>query len=187
MKRKQRSAKFVLIGLCLFGLTAAKTSVQAQKETPISIRIVETPIRLEKVSAPTFGTYERSVRSQELRATSDLTIQVKDLRENKKTPWRLYYQLSSFSNGKEYAVFLDLGKGHLRTLDNGQEVSSEPKKVSLRSNETKTLVTAYSTKASEYRYRINKQAIKLTIPGNLPEGDFVAKQTVTLVNIPEAN
>ncbi|MGK0606871.1 hypothetical protein [Enterococcus gilvus] len=48
-------------------------------------------------------------------------------------------------------------------------------------------MTAYSTKASEYRYRINKQAIKLTIPGNLPEGGFVAKQTVTLVNIPEAN
>ncbi|MGK0606872.1 hypothetical protein [Enterococcus gilvus] len=84
MKRKQRSAKFVLIGLCLFGLTAAETRVQAQKETPVSIRIVETPIRLEKVSAPTFGTYERSVRPQELRATSDLTIQVKDLRENKK-------------------------------------------------------------------------------------------------------
>lgn len=188
MKRRQKKRKVMLIGLlCLLGLTAAGMPVHAQKETPVSIQIVETPIRLEKVRAPTFGTYERTSHAQKVQATSDLVIQVKDVRENKKTPWKLYYQLSQFSNGKEYAALLDLGKGSLRTLDGGQEVPSSPQHVSLTSNETKTLVTAYSTEASEYLYRVHKQAINLLIPGDLPAGAFVAKQTVTLVNSPEAN
>lgn len=176
-----------LLGFCFLAFFIIGDSVHAQTDTPVNIQVVETPIRLEMVRAPTFGTYHVSSKSQKIKATGDLVIQVKDLRENKKTPWKLVYQLSRFSNGKEYDATIDLGKGTLSTVGDGRTLNADSKAVSLKANEEGTIVTAYSTNASEYLYRIDKQSIDLGIPENLPAGNYAAKQTVFLLNTPEVN
>lgn len=156
------------------------------KDTPISIEIVESPIRLNKVIAPTFGTYYDSAEKQVLKATGDLIIGIVDYREMKDTPWSLSYEISTFSNGNEYSVKMNLGKG-IATSKSGQPLSGNSMVFSKNSNESGKILEAYSTNEEEFSYRVEKENITLEIPGSMPTGDFSGKQLVTLINTPSVN
>ncbi|BBM19523.1 hypothetical protein G15_3203 [Enterococcus avium] len=186
---KWKKINFLLLtgGCFLLIFCTAEVAAHAQAETPVAINIIETPIRLVKVRAPTFETAHVSSKRQTLKATGNLEIQVKDLRQSKTTPWKLLYQLTDFSNGKKYSATINLGKGTVRALGDESKITAMPHAVSVGANEIGTLVTAHSAEASDYLYRVDKQAIALTIPGNLPAGKFTGKQTVLLLNTPEVN
>lgn len=186
---KWKKINFLLLtgGCFLLIFCTAEVAAHAQVETPVAINIIETPIRLVKVRAPTFETAHVSSKRQTLKATGNFEIQVKDLRQSKTTPWKLLYQLTNFSNGKKYSATINLGKGTVRALGEESKITAMPHAVSVGANETGTLVTAHSAEASDYLYRVDKQAIDLTIPGNLPAGKFTGKQTVLLLNTPEVN
>lgn len=184
----KKRIEFIFIGLLLCLLLSAPAFAQEilgeEDQTPMNVTIVESPIKLEKVTAPTFGTYQKSAHEQEIQATGDLLITVKDQRENKKSPWKLTYQLSTFTNGQEYQVKVLLGQGKLSTNQSGEVVQATPQKIATDSNEAATILEAYSTQSDEYFYQIAKQKIHLELPTDLPTGKFVGKQLVTLFNTP---
>lgn len=189
MKRKHWI--LLLVGCGVIGglSTVARADEVAgqQADTPISIRIIDSPIRLVAVSPPTFGTYPVSDEEQVLQAKSGLTIKVADYRDERSTPWRLTYQLSTFVNGKAYAVKMNLGKGQVSSSLAEEAVTFQASPVSLESMEESELVNVYSTETRDYEYVIGKEAVSLTIPGKLPVGEFVGQQTVRLLNTPVVN
>lgn len=189
MKRKHWILLLVGCGV-LFGFSTATKAAEVtgqQGDTPVSIEIVESPIRLVAVSPPTFGTYPVSDEEQVLQAKSGLTIKVADYRDERSTPWRLTYQLSTFVNGKAYAVKMNLGKGQVSSSLAEEAVTFQASPVSLESMEESELVNVYSTETRDYEYVIGKEAVSLTIPGKLPVGEFVGQQTVRLLNTPVVN
>ncbi|GEK37612.1 hypothetical protein ACFFRT_11730 [Enterococcus thailandicus] len=185
----KKRIEFIFIGLLLCLLLPTPAFAQEilgeEDQTPMNVTIVESPIKLEKVTAPTFGTYQKSAHEQEIQATSDLLIAVRDQRENKKSPWQLTYQLSTFTNGQEYQVKVLLGRGKLSTNQSGEVVQATPQKIAADPNEAGTILEAYSSQSTEYYYQIDKQKIHLELPADLPTGEFVGKQLVTLLNTPE--
>jgi hypothetical protein len=189
MKRKHWI--LLLVGCGVIGglSTVARADEVAgqQADTPISIRIIDSPIRLVAVSPPTFGTYPVSDEEQVLQAKSGLTIKVADYRDERSTPWRLTYQLSTFMNGKAYVVKMNLGKGQLTSATVGEAVKFQASQLSLESMEESELVNVYSSKTIDYEYEVDKEAVSLTIPGKLPVGEFVGQQTVRLLNTPVVN
>lgn len=185
----KKRIEFIFVGLLLCLLLPVPASAQEvlgeEDQTPMNVTIVESPIKLEKVTAPTFGAYQKSAHEQEIQATGDLLIAVRDQRENKKSPWQLTYQLSTFANGQEYQVKVLLGQGRLSTDQSGEVVQATPQKIAADPNETATILEAYSSQSTKYYYQIEKQKIHLELPANLPIGEFVGQQIVTLLNTPE--
>lgn len=188
MKMKKQIKFFFIGGLFCLLLPVqsfAEEVVGESNQSPVSVSIVESPIRLEKVTAPTFGTYQKSIHERTIEATGDLSIVVKDQRENRQSPWHLTYQLSTFTNGQEYQVKVLLGQGKVTTDQSGEVIKATPNKIALDSNKTGTILEAYSSRADKYYYQVDKQQIHLVLPADLPTGEFVGQQLVTLLNTPE--
>lgn len=185
----KKTSLVLLPMLCLPFLRSSAFASELEgssQETPIAIKIIDSPIRLAKVTAPTFGTYYQSDDAQRLHATGDLFIEVDDKRESKVTPWKITYELSTFINGEEYNAKINIGKG-IATSATGKNLRAIPKKLSLVSNNTGDLVEAFSTEEEQFSYRVLKEDISLDIPGNLPVGDFQGTQLVTLINTPSVD
>lgn len=157
------------------------------KTSEMDITIMESPITLNHVSAPTFSeTPEQSV-GQRLQAASDFVVVVQDKRDIKRTPWQLSYQLSAFDKAESVGISLELGKGVVTPIGDNQPIQYEARHVSTGKGSSETLVDALSTSHTQYEYRIPKEGIHLDIPTALGAGTYTARQTVTLMNIPTAH
>lgn len=153
--------------------------------TPVDVNVVETPIVLGNVQAPTFGTYATSTKAQNIKATGDLKIEVLDNRMDKTTPWTLTYELSTFVNGKEYTVNLDMKKGTVKDSA-GNVMKGESFDIQTTSGESKTITNSYSDTDVKYYYTVAKDDISLTLPADMPVGSYKATQRVVLTNTPAA-
>lgn len=162
------------------------------RSSEVTIDIMESPLRLSKVRAPTFGTYETSSRKQRIQATGDLEINVLDERTEKNTPWTLSYELTLFNsdNGKSLgsAEVFDLGTGILTGA--GKAVAKQhyqANEVELSPAEKGRLLQVEATQEKTYRYTVPKEKIVLVVPAGAASGNYHAAQTVTLVNVPDSN
>lgn len=177
---------FLLCFLCLLPTQVLGASAPRQ-ESNIHIEIVDNPLTLEVVSVPRFK--ERSAKDvgQVLQAENDFVVVVQDKRKHKATPWQLTYQLTAFDTPDATPITLRLDKGQLVTPKGAGDLSYKGRSVTVVPKENQQLVTAYSTKEERYEYRIPKEGIRLDIKTGLSAGTYTAKQTVTLINTPEAN
>lgn len=177
---------FLLCLLCLLPIQVLGASAPSQ-ESNIHIEIVDNPLTLEVVSVPRFKERSEKDVGQVLEAENDFVVVVQDKRKHKGTPWRLTYQLTPFDTPDATPITLRLDKGRLVTPKGTGELSYKGRAANVVPGESQQLITAYSTKAERYEYRIPKEGIRLDIKTGLSAGTYTAKQTVTLINTPEAN
>ncbi|MGY3748790.1 hypothetical protein [Vagococcus acidifermentans] len=181
----------IFVGIFTSQRVRAETVRNNQRTSDISVRIVASPITLGEVTAPSFGTYNVSSKSQKVTAASGLKVQVKDERHGKDVPWQLKYSLVVADNSKEKALAgrtqLFIGEGRL-TADGTSlpRTQYQPKAISLQLNEDKHLVDTVSAKATNYEYGVPKENIQLAIKENTPAGTYDITQVVTLNIVPPA-
>lgn len=173
---------FLIVMSLLFFAQPMITSAKSDElESQITVRIVENPLTLTEVKSPTFETNSISNRVQKVQATNDLIITIKDTRNNPQSSWQIKYQLSTFSNDKEYPVSLHLGKGEL-TSDDQVTMNYDAYSTEIASNQEKTILKTAPSAAKNYRYQINKEDIYLSVPANAPVGEYYGMQTISLVD-----
>ncbi|MHC5228510.1 hypothetical protein ACYSNW_09560 [Enterococcus sp. LJL99] len=168
----------------------ASPVVNGTENTPIQIELVESPLRLSTVQAPTFGSYELTGVEQQLQATGDLSVKVADRRESKANSWGLQYELAMFTEGKADQklgndVRLTLGSGTL--LADNQTVNPDKydaQVIALQADQSQLLLQVAPVNAEIYEYRIQKEDIYLMIPSNRIAGKYQAIQTITLIDLP---
>ncbi|KRM79840.1 hypothetical protein FC84_GL000537 [Lapidilactobacillus dextrinicus DSM 20335] len=161
--------------------------VTGTNQTQASIKIVASPLNLEKVTMPTFGKHRLTGKTQILTSLNDLEINVSDKRYDQTNPWVLQYELSTFNDHDHtlgQKVQLALGQGEL-TATKAQNLTYQSSAQRLYPAQQKRLVTV-ADEQRQYRYTIPAAKIKLTVPGNIQAGDYAAKQTVTLFDIAQA-
>lgn len=156
--------------------------------TATNIKIIASPLMLNKVTMPIFGEHRLTGTTQVLTSTTDLEINVSDERRDQSSPWVLQYELSNFKNHTDtlgQAVILTLGKGII-SANPEKEITIQNQVQQFYPSQQKRLVTVQGT-ARYYRYIIPAAKIKLTVPRNIHAGNYAAKQTVTLFDTVKAN
>lgn len=164
----------------------------SHEDTPIKIELIQSPIHLIDVTPPTFGTYEITNKSQEIQATGDLVVTVQDTRTETLSPWKLDYEIATFSdststNQVEGMVKFKLGAGTL-SID-GQAADKtiyQSKELELGQEKKGTLMQTSVSSTSMYEYRIPKEKISITLPANSVAGKYTTMQTLILVSLPES-
>lgn len=163
---------------------------QGGKNSSVGIDIVESPIRLTSVQAPTFGTYELTGGKQEFQATGDLVIQVEDTRTSALSSWGVQYEVSLFEMTSGTSSLTDqarikVGVGEL--IIAGQSADSSfyhPQAVELAAEGTGYLFQTTTSETTDFIYTVPKDKIALSIPNTVGKGEYTAVQTVTLINVP---
>ncbi|MBV7390929.1 hypothetical protein KUA55_09565 [Enterococcus sp. ALS3] len=178
--RKNKQVLLVF-GLLLFSHPLITNAKSYEAESQITVRIVENPLKLTEVKVPTFETKMISSNNQKVQATNDFIVTIKDTRENPQTSWQIKYQLSTFSNGKEYPISLHLGKGEL-TSDGQAETDYEAYSTEIASNQEKTILKTAPTVSKNYQHQIKKEDIYLSVPADAPAGEYSGMQTISLVD-----
>ncbi|WP_285015758.1 WxL domain-containing protein [Lactococcus garvieae] len=164
-----------------------------QKETSVSIHVLESPLLIDEVKSPIFGNnLTTSKDKQTLVPETDLIIQIRDTRVVNKESWGLVYRLELFKNEKSEELSnyqLLIKKGKLKV--DGKEVLNskyKPTDVTISGNDQGQLVNNIQENNGEtYQYIVNSSDIALKLPKGVPSGTYVATQTITLINSIQAD
>lgn len=196
MKRSKMLFLGVIASTCISGLLPLKVDaeqvVAGEGQTPVTIKVVQSPIYLVGVEAPKFGTYELTGKNQRIQATSDLVINVQDTRTETSSPWQIDYELSFFENtstGQQANATLKytVGEGTLKVAGQTADKSVyQTQEVELGQEKRSTLVESNLSGATNYEYRVPKEKIGILIPENTAAGEYKAIQTIHLISIPES-
>lgn len=190
--------KMIFLGVITFMSSLFPLSVNAEPvvvgegQTPIQIEVIQSPIRLVKVQAPTFGTYEMTNKSRSIQATGDLVINVEDTRTENSSPWQVDYEISIFEstadkNKPSSTLKYKIGTGTL-TID-GQAIDKsvyQTQEIELGQEKRGTLTKVNLSSANNFEYRIPKEKISIFVPENSTVGEYKAIQTVHLISLPES-
>lgn len=159
-------------------------------DSKISIDLIQSPLHLTTVQAPSFGTYTLSGDNQKIQADGDLVIQVEDTRVTDLHSWGIQYEVSIFetSDGAQSlgeSGQIHVGSGKLTMADQAvDEAAYNSRSVELASNKNGTLLQVASSYTSTFSYRVPKENISISIPERTKPGVYTAVQTVTLVDLP---
>ncbi|MGX7025071.1 hypothetical protein [Vagococcus hydrophili] len=157
-----------------------------KSESALSIEIQPSPIRITKVKAPVFGKYIATSKVQKINSQSDIFIDVEDNREQKNSPWQLFYNLSMFERkdqtDKKIRTQISLGKGNFYQDGKLKKDNVTSLNATINDEHEKEILRVGKSSGKKYRYIISNQDIELIIPKNIEVGKYEALQTVTLVN-----
>jgi hypothetical protein len=180
------------LSIAAVGHATEKAVVNGKVQTPFTIQVVENPLRLSKVQAPTFDTYifDKGTNNIQLSASRDLVIEVEDKRIDDLSTWGIQYTLSMFNDVTDSTkidtkMTFDIGKGDLSIGTEKLDATFYTGyKASLSAEDSIVLVQTKAAQTATFSYRVPKEEIKVNLPGQLREGVYQAQQTITLVNVP---
>ena len=180
------------VGVFIPSESEAQEGSTQSNQTPLNIQVVESPLRLTKVQAPTFGTYEIDFQNSQrkIQATGDLLIEVDDTRTTLLSSWGIQYEISMFEDNSNQKTFgnttvLNIGKGEL-SINRSQldPTIYQTNSQELIPNKPALLLQTKESQTTKFTYRVPKEAISMNLPNGLKSGDYTATQTITLVNLP---
>lgn len=181
---------FLTMNMVASELVFGEEVTDQSNDSSISIGLVESPLHLVNVQAPSFGTYELSGGNQIIQATDDLVIQVEDTRTTNLNSWGIQYEVSIFDSSKGTNSLgessqISIGSGKLTMNNQSVDTTAyDSRSVKLAPNKSAILLQVESSLTNSFSYRVEKENITIMIPELTNPGTYEAIQTVTLIDLP---